>query len=85
MFDKYKPRGCEKMLGTKRVDSMEELFSTSDIVSIHVPLNSETYGLVDEKFINLMKNEASFVNTARGKILKHIDVLYEPLRVGKLT
>ncbi|MFQ3598941.1 MAG: NAD(P)-dependent oxidoreductase [Chloroherpetonaceae bacterium] len=85
IYDKYKERGYEKLLGAQRVESIEELLTLSDIVSIHVPLNSETIGMVDERFISQMRNGASLVNTARGKIVKSLDVFYEPLRIGRLT
>jgi len=45
------------------------LFTESDVVTIHLPLNKDTIGLVDENSIDLMKNSALLINTARGKVL----------------
>jgi D-3-phosphoglycerate dehydrogenase len=84
-YDPYKDRGYEKVLGAKRVESREELLEISDIVSIHTPLTEETRGMVDREFITTMKEGASFVNTARGKIIKNIDIFYEPLKSGHLS
>lgn len=79
IYDPYKDRGYEKMLGADRVDELDELLEISDIVSFHAPLTSETKGIVDKNFVSKMKNYSSFVNTARGQIISDIDVFYGPL------
>jgi len=84
-YDKYKERGYEKLLGTTRVESIDELLKISDIVTIHVPLTEETHGLVDDIFLSKMKKGASLVNTARGKIVKDVDVFFNPLKSGYLS
>ncbi|SFE97642.1 C-terminal binding protein [Alteribacillus iranensis] len=84
-FDPYKERGHEKLLSSSRVESLDELLAMSDIVSIHSPLTEETTGMVDEEFISKMKEGASLVNTGRGKILKHTDVIYDALHSGHLA
>jgi D-3-phosphoglycerate dehydrogenase len=84
-FDPYKERGYEKMLGAQRVESIEELLSLSDIVSLHCPLNKTTRGLVDKIFLDSMKEGASLVNTARGGLLSETDSIYEALKSGKLA
>lgn len=84
-YDPYKERGYEKLLGSNRVESMKELLKISDIVSIHTPLTDETESMVNEDFIVKMKTGASFINTARGKIVKDIDVFYKPLKSGHIS
>lgn len=49
--------------------SLEDLLGNSDFISIHVPLTSETTGLIGEKQISLMKKSAYLINTARGRIV----------------
>jgi phosphoglycerate dehydrogenase-like enzyme len=66
----------------KRV-SLEELFSGSDLVSVHVPLNDETRGMVDLRKLSLMKAGSFFVNTARGSVANLGDVL-KALDSGRL-
>ncbi len=83
-FDPYVARGHEKMLNTTRIETLNELLSTCDIISINCPLSKETKGMIDESFISKMKAGASLVNTARGGIIKDIDVFYEPLKSKKL-
>ncbi len=84
-FDPYVPRGHEKMLGVKRVDTLIELLQVSDIISINCPLTSETKGLINNEFIKNMKEGSSLVNTARGDIVENIDVFYEPLKCNHLS
>ncbi|MBR61636.1 MAG: lactate dehydrogenase [Dehalococcoidia bacterium] len=59
----------EEDLSIKYVD-METLFSSSDIISIHIPLIDSTYHLIDKNLIDLMKPSAIIVNTSRGSIIK---------------
>ncbi|MBB6371011.1 2-hydroxyacid dehydrogenase [Chryseobacterium shigense] len=63
--------------------SLDELKASSDIVSLHIPLTSETHYLVDEKFISEMKKDFYFVNTARGKNIE-TKYLVEALKSGKV-
>lgn len=48
---------------------IDELLSSSDIISLHLPSNEETYHFMDEEKINKMKASAIFINCARGKIV----------------
>lgn len=48
---------------------LETLLKTSDVVSIHCPLNESTKGLIDEKALQLMKKEAILINVGRGGIV----------------
>lgn len=56
----------------------------SDIVSIHVPLNSETRGLVDEQFLKAMRDDAVLINTSRGGVLDE-SALLERLKSFRLA
>lgn len=55
--------------------SKEELFRKADIVSLHVPLNDETRGMVDARMLSLMRPGSWLVNTARGGVVKLDDVV----------
>ena len=58
----------EERLGARYVD-LDTLLRESDIVSLHVPLTPETYHLIGERELRLMKKTAYLVNTARGKVV----------------
>lgn len=57
----------------KRVE-FEELLKTSDIISIHAPLNENTKGLINYENISKMKREAFLVNMGRGPIIVEEDL-----------
>ena len=56
-----------KALGVQYME-LDELLKQSDIVSLHVPLNDATRGLIGERELSLMKPTALLVNTARGPV-----------------
>ncbi len=58
----------EERLNAKYV-SLEELLRESDIVTLHVPLTEETYHMIGEEQLKLMKKTAYLINTARGKVV----------------
>lgn len=49
--------------------SLDELFATADVVSLHCPLTPETHGLVDATRIAAMRPGSYLINTARGPLL----------------
>jgi D-3-phosphoglycerate dehydrogenase len=66
----------EMRVGT--VDTLEELLSACDVVSLHLPSNADTAGLVDKKFLAQMKPGAVLLNTSRGELVDE-DALLEAL------
>ncbi len=68
--------------GAKKCE-LDELFQTCDIVSLHESLRDDTYHLIDKKYFSMMKQDALFVNTARGPIIVEED-LAEAARAGHI-
>jgi len=68
------PAKVEAELGVRRV-GFEELLSTSDIVTVHVPLFSETLGMMNSNAFTLMKESAIFINTCRGPVQNEPDLI----------
>lgn len=68
--------------GAASVDS-ETLWRESDIVSLHVPLTSQTRGMVDARRITTMRRGALLINTCRGAVVQ-TDVLLAALASGQL-
>lgn len=59
--------------------SLDELFARCDVVSLHTPLLPETEGMVRGRHFELMKPRSTFINTARGGIVRE-DEMAEVLR-----
>ena len=60
--------------------SLEELFATSDVVTVHAPWLKETEGLITGKLLRSMKWGSTFINTSRGALVREeemIEVLSE--------
>ncbi len=70
-------------LGVQLV-TLEELMSKSDFITVHVPLNASTQGLIGKQQLKLVKPSAIIVNCARGGIVDEA-ALYEALEGGTLA
>ena len=64
----------EEELGIALV-SMEEIFSTCDVVSIHLPFNEHTKGMIGKELFSLMKPGSTFINTARGAVVNQPELI----------
>lgn len=76
-YDPFVPAETGKGMGAEKV-SLEELFKISDVVSLHAPLLPDTEGLITGELIGSMKQDATFINTARGAVVKEqelVDIL----------
>jgi glycerate dehydrogenase len=63
--------------------SLNELFSTSDVISLHCPLNEKTAGIINKDNIEKMKTSAYLINTGRGPLVVEED-LAEALKNRKI-
>jgi D-3-phosphoglycerate dehydrogenase len=68
--------------GVQKTD-LDELLARCDFVSVHCPLNDETYYLLDSRAFGLMKDGVFVVNTSRGPIIEEA-ALVSALRMGKV-
>ncbi len=79
-YDKYKFNYSDRFV---QETTLEDFFEQSDILSLHVPITDETRFMVDDEFINRFKKNFVLLNTARGEVLKTID-LVKNLKSGKV-
>ena len=79
----YSASGSPAQEGYEQVD-FETLLTTSDIVSVHAPLNEYTKDLMDKEAFAKMKKTAIFLNLGRGPIVVEQD-LYEALETGEIA
>jgi len=66
-FDAFPNKNLAKKFGFKYVN-LDKLLSTSNFISLHVPLFKETYHLINKKNVKKIKPGAYLINTARGEL-----------------
>ena len=71
-FDKYTERSFGSL--TKRV-TLQEIYETSDIVSLHLPLSEETKEYANAAFFSSFKKKIVFINTSRGGHVNALDLM----------
>jgi len=62
---------------------LNELYKSSDIISLHCPLTNETHHMINEESINLMRNGVMIINTSRGGLIDTL-ALTEGLKNKKI-
>jgi D-3-phosphoglycerate dehydrogenase/C-terminal binding protein len=82
--DPYKPDGYDKVLGVRRVESLEELLAQSYVVSLHCPLTPETHQIIDARTLGLMPRGGYLVNTSRGGVVD-VEAVPPALESGQLA
>lgn len=81
--DPYVGEETKKEYSDVRFVSFDELLKQSDIISIHVPLNQETYHIFGEQAFRKMKQDAILVNISRGGIIDQ-EALADALEQGNI-
>ena len=76
------PRAEELATGATFLER-DELLACCDIVSLHLPANPQTAGMVDREFLAKMKDGAMLINTSRGELMVNADVI-DALKSGRL-
>ncbi|MEA3445255.1 MAG: NAD(P)-dependent oxidoreductase [Bacteroidota bacterium] len=80
-YDKYKSGFGNKFVIEA---GLEEIFSQSDVVSFHVPLNNETRYMLCEPFIASFKKDFLLINTSRGHVVNTSDLVVA-MKSGKIN
>jgi len=74
-YDPFLSSDAMAGIGVERRDTLEELLATSDVVSIHTPLDDSTRHLINRATLPAIKAGALLINTARGGIVEPEAVL----------
>lgn len=82
-FDPHMPPEMVEKIGVELVDLMG-LASRADFISVHTPLTKETHHLLSTEFFANMKNDAMFIDCARGGVVDEV-ALYEALTGGQIA
>ena len=83
-YDAYLPAGAVPAPGLQRLDDLMELAHRADVVSVHVPLTTESAGLISRTFLSHMRQGAYLVNVARGELVDE-EALADALESGHLA
>jgi len=81
VYDPYVSKERIKSLGYNYAESLKELFSTCDIITLHTPLTEETRKMVNREVLMTAKRGVIIVNTARGGLIDE-DALIEAIEKG---
>lgn len=73
-FDPFIAKDAAEKLGITLVDSTDELYAQSDIISIHVPLTPDTKDIINKDAFSKMKKGVKLINCARGGIVNEADL-----------
>lgn len=68
-YDPYLSDDIFRIMGVERVYELHDLLKTCDYISLHVPLTGETYHMISEDELKLMRKEALLINTCRGRVV----------------
>ena len=66
VYDPHLPDSVFEEYGVARVSSLDTLFPMVKVLSLHMPLNKNTYQMIDGRLLKLIRDGSLFVNTARG-------------------
>ncbi len=74
-FDPFVPAEKIEAAGVKAVASIDELYSTSDYVSLHIPATEQTKNSINYELLSKMPKGATLVNTARKEVINEADMV----------
>jgi phosphoglycerate dehydrogenase-like enzyme len=74
VYDPFLSEAEAQVLGVEQV-SLDDLFRRSDVVSLHAPSFPETQGMITGEHIDSMKPGATFINTARGELVRESEMI----------
>lgn len=82
-FDPHMPAELVEKIGVELVD-LTELARRADFITVHTPLTKETHHILSTEFFANMKNDAMFVDCARGGVVDE-EALYKALTEGQIA
>lgn len=74
-FDPFVTKNAIEADGVKVFDTVEELYSSCDYISLHIPSNHHTIKSIDYELMSKMKAGATLINTARKEVINEDDML----------
>lgn len=76
------PEKADK-LGVERKNSIAEVASSCDVLTVHLALNADTKGIISKEILSKLKDGAYFINTSRAAIVNE-EALFDELKSGRI-
>lgn len=83
VYDPYVSSEEMQALGATKADDLDDLVSRADVVSLHTPATGECHHIIDGRRLGLMRDNAIFINTSRGRCVDE-EALISELETGRL-
>ena len=83
-YDPFVSKAWASRLGVELVETVEEACEVADVLTVHLPRNKDTEGLIDAERLRMLPRHALVVNTARGGIVDE-KALAEAVRAGEVA
>jgi D-3-phosphoglycerate dehydrogenase len=74
-FDPFVKPEVFAAAGVEAASSVEDLYSKSQYLSLHIPATAETKGSIGKKLLSLMPKGATLINTARKEVINEAELL----------
>ncbi len=69
-YDPYVSDGCDKSLGIRRAECLDDVLKQAFVLSLHCPLTDETRRMIDSHAIATMRGGSYLINTSRGEVVE---------------
>lgn len=83
-YDPYLSKERARDLGVRKVETLGELYKDADFITLHVPANEQTRGMIDLGAMNQMKPGVRLINCARGGLIVEAD-LKQAIQEGQVA
>ncbi len=83
-YDPYVKASVMDRYGAHKIEELDQLMTSSDMIAVCLPLNNETTGIISENHLNLMKSNAFIINVSRGAVIDE-PALLKALKNGTIA
>lgn len=74
-YDPFFNKDTDLGIDLEVVDTLDKIYKKSDFITLHLPYNADTKGMIDKAAISKMKDGVVIVNCARGELVQNADII----------
>lgn len=74
-YDPFFNKDTDLGIDLEVVDTLDKIYEKSDFITLHLPYNADTKGMIDKVAISKMKDGVVIVNCARGELVQNADII----------